>query len=115
MRGVLRVIRLRQGASVMLAGVMVWGALAWRENVLVSRWVEHCVNQFRPKYQEAERSKCEAEAEVWRSGDEKPIEWAEYDAMMDDHFELLDSLPECVESDRALERCNAAARTAMGE
>jgi hypothetical protein len=96
----------------LLLGAAIAVVVGWREDRLVGYWIEHCVNQYRPKYQEVERAKCEAEAELWRHGDEKPTKWAEYDAIMDEHFELLESLPECVESDRALERCNVAARRA---
>lgn len=99
----------------LLLGVAIAGVVALRDEQLVDRWVEHCVNQYRPKYQEGARVKCAEEAERWRYGDEAPTDWTEFDEAMDAHFKLLASLPECVESDRALERCNEAAALAGDE
>lgn len=77
---------------------------------MVDRWIEHCVQQVRPKYQADERARCEAEAEEWRYGNEPPFDWASYDESMERLLDRADQTPECRAADEALRRCNEALR-----
>lgn len=48
-------------------------------NRIVGYWIEHCVDQFRPKFQAEARRGCTEEAERWRYGTEEPFDWEGYE------------------------------------
>jgi hypothetical protein len=65
--------------AVVIATFAHFDTLKQREDRLVGYWIEHCVDQFRPKYQAHARRGCEEEAERWRYGTEEPFDWEGYE------------------------------------
>ena len=65
--------------AVVIATFAHFDTLKQREDRLVGYWIEHCVDQFRPKYQAHARRGCEEEAERWRYGTEEPFDWKGYE------------------------------------
>ena len=83
----------------------------WRfasHSPLVGYWVEHCVDKWRPSFQEKARASCEAEAEEWRYGNEPRFDWEGYEEAIEEHMQRTEQTPECVASDEALRLCNEA-------
>ena len=75
--------------AVVLVTFVHFDTLKKREDRLVGYWIEHCVDQFRPQYQEGARRGCEDEAERWRYGTEEPFDWEGYMAAEDEAWERV--------------------------
>lgn len=100
------------GLAVVAAGFFYLGSRTRKAEQeaarLVDYWVEHCVDKWRPAFQDKARASCEAEAEEWRYGNEPRFDWEGYEEAIEEHMQRTENTPECVASDEALRLCNEA-------